>query len=172
MVRQLLSAEEKALRRKITQQKSKAKQKAERHARGLKKLGRKPNTDEQNEIAKDNRKVKQKEWKLEYCKQKPSKRLFWAARRRAKNKGLEFTIEESDIIVPTYCPYLGIELVNTRPRGDSRRDIASLDRIDPTKGYIKGNIEVISWLANTMKNNATPELLVNFAKVVLERYES
>ena len=67
---------------------------------------------------------------------------------------------------------LGIELVNSRPRGDSRRDIASLDRIDPTKGYIKGNIEVISWLANTMKNNATPELLVNFAKVVLERYEN
>jgi hypothetical protein len=172
MVKQLLSAEEKALRRKITQQKSKAKQKAERHARGLKKLGRKPNTDEQNEIAKDNRKVWEKEWRKEYSKQKPSKRLFWSAKKRAKAKGLEFNIDETDILVPTHCPYLGIELTHSRPRGDSRRDIASLDRIDPTKGYIKGNIEVISWLANTMKNNATPELLVKFAKVVLERYEN
>ena len=172
MVKQLLSDEERALRTKKTQQKSKAKQKAERHARGLEKVGRKSHTSEEAIIAKENRKDWVKEWKLEYSKQKPTKRLIWAARKRAKENGLEFNIEESDIIVPTHCPYLGIELVNSRPRGDSRRDIASLDRIDPTKGYIKGNIEVISWLANTMKNNATPELLVNFAKVVLERYDS
>lgn len=172
MVKQLLSAEEKALRTKKSQQKSKAKQKAERHARGLQKVGRKSYTSEQVTIAKKKRKDYEKEYSLEYGKKKPSKRLIWAARKRAKAKGLEFNIEESDIIVPTHCPYLGIELINSRPRGDSRRDIASLDRIDPTKGYIKGNIEVISWLANTMKNNATPELLVNFAKVVLERYDN
>jgi hypothetical protein len=109
---------------------------------------------------------------VEYSKFKPEKRLYWAAKRRAADKGLPFNITSDDIVVPTHCPYLGIPLVNSRKRGDSRRDIASLDRIVPELGYVKGNIEVISWLANTMKNNATPELLVKFAKVVLERYES
>lgn len=97
-------------------------------------------------------------------------RLLWAARRRAKVKNLDFNITIEDIIVPANCPYLGIKLVSTRPRGDSRRDIATLDRIDPTKGYIKGNIEVMSWLANTMKNNASTELLIKFAHEVLKRY--
>ena len=57
-------------------------------------------------------------------------------------------------------------------RGTNRMDVASLDRKDPTKGYIKGNIEVISHLANIMKNNANPMLLVSFAQEVLKRYAS
>ena len=111
-----------------------------------------------------------KKWHREYHKWKPAKRLLWAARRRAKDKGLAFDIEESDIVVPSHCPILGIPLVNSRPRGDSRKDIASLDRIDNSKGYVKGNIEVISWLANTMKQNASKEELVAFSKTMLERY--
>lgn len=111
-------------------------------------------------------------WHKQYHQWKPEKRLLWAARRRAKVQGIAFDIEESDIVVPTHCPILGIELVNTRPRGDSRRDIASLDRVDPTKGYTKGNVEVISWLANSMKQNASPQDLVKFAKSILERYGS
>ena len=46
----------------------------------------------------------------------------------------------------------------------------SLDRIDPLKGYVKGNIQVISTKANTMKNNATQDELVRFAEAVLKMY--
>lgn len=135
---------------------------------------RKKRTEEEIEQSKVNKKTYQLQYTKDhpYRTQKNVSRLLWAARKRAKEKGLDFDIEESDIVIPTHCPILGIPLVLTRPRGNSRRDIASLDRIVPEKGYIKGNIEVISWLANTMKNNATPELLVAFSKEMLRRYDS
>ncbi len=143
----------------------------QRLKRGLQKGGRKPLTEEEKVISAEKKKVYQREWKKEYNKYNPEKRLLWAAKKRAKEKGLLFNIEETDIIVPIECPFLHIPLANTRPRGDSRRDIASLDRIDPTKGYIKGNVQVISWLANSMKQNATPEELIAFAEEVLKRYK-
>lgn len=33
----------------------------------------------------------------------------------------------------------------------------SLDRLDSSKGYVKGNVRVISKRANQLKNNATVE---------------
>lgn len=143
----------------------------QRRKRGLQKVGRKESTLEEKIISKENRIIYEKEYRKRWAETKVEKRLLYAARRRATIEQLDFNIEESDIIVPTHCPILKIPLVPTRPRGDPRRDIASLDRIDPSKGYIKGNIEVISWLANTMKNNATPELLVTFAEEMLRRYK-
>lgn len=98
--------------------------------------------------------------------------MLWAAKRRAKIYGLECSITEKDIVVPTHCPILKIPLNNRSTKEQPRQDVASLDRIDSTKGYIPGNIEVISWLANTMKSNASPELLVAFAKTILERYDT
>lgn len=83
--------------------------------------------------------------------------LFFNAKRRAKRKGVPFDIEKSDVIIPEYCPILNIKLqVNDKCAGDSS---ATLDRIIPEKGYVKGNVQVISYRANTIKNNATIEEL-------------
>src|ERR1700752_1001320 len=108
-------------------------------------------------------------YKMDYGKQHPATRLWWAAKRRAKVKGLPFDITKEDIIVPEFCPYLGITLTVHAPRGSSRETVCSLDRIIPELGYVKGNIEVISHLANTMKQYATQAQLVSFAKKVLEK---
>lgn len=112
-------------------------------------------------------------YKQKYIKEKeanPSKRLFYSTKQSAKIKGLEHTIEESDLICPVYCPYLHIVIDYSAGNGKTLLK-PSVDRIDPTKGYIKGNVEVISSLANTMKNNATPTQLVAFATEILKRYD-
>jgi len=83
------------------------------------------------------------------------KTMFDASKNRAKRKGIEHTISLEDIFIPTHCPLLGIALkkVAVHATGES----PSLDRIDNSKGYIPGNVWVISNKANTMKGSATLE---------------
>jgi len=87
---------------------------------------------------------------------------MWSrAKYRAKQKGLEFNITKEDIIIPDTCPLLGTPM-----------ESPSLDRIDSSKGYIKGNVWVISNRANTLKNDATLselKLLVEKLEEVLPR---
>lgn len=114
--------------------------------------------------------TKAKQWRQEYTNRHPEKRLLWAAKKRAKEQGLPFNIEESDIVIPTLCPYLKVHLVLNAKRGCSRTNVMSLDRKIPELGYVKGNIEVISHLANTMKSNANIEQLTAFATEILRRH--
>jgi len=87
-----------------------------------------------------------------------SRKLFYAARQRATTKGIEFDLTVNDIKIPEHCPALGLKLQPVH--GKACRDSSpSLDRIDNSKGYVKGNIAVISFRANTLKNNATAEEL-------------
>ncbi|WP_295842610.1 hypothetical protein [uncultured Xanthomonas sp.] len=81
-------------------------------------------------------------------------RMIQAARKRARQRGIEFSIPESEVVVPDVCPALGIPLVGTA-RGGSRDDAPSMDRINPNLGYVSGNVAVISMRANRIKNNAT-----------------
>lgn len=85
------------------------------------------------------------------------KYLYSQIRFRAKRRGLEFTITRDDIVVPTHCPILGIPLIFTE--GHHTDNSPSLDRIDNLKGYIPGNVHVISWRANRIKCDATPQEL-------------
>lgn len=87
------------------------------------------------------------------------------AKRRAFEKGFEFNLTLDDIIIPKICPILEVPLI-LGTKGDYMYT-PSIDRIDNSKGYIKGNIQIISMKANTMKNAATPEELQNFCKNIL-----
>lgn len=62
---------------------------------------------------------------------------------------------EEDFIIPEKCPVLGLSL----KRGDygAKYNSPSIDRIIPGLGYTKGNVRIISYRANWLKNNATPE---------------
>ena len=94
-------------------------------------------------------------------------RILVKSRGRAKRIGVDHNITVDDIEQPKYCRYLGMELDYTAGRGRAHPDSPSLDRIDNDKGYIKGNVQVISTLANTMKSYATREQLLLFAKTIL-----
>lgn len=112
-----------------------------------------------------------KAWRLKY----PHKVLMNNARQRATKRGLEFTIEDKDVVIPIICPILGIPIVKNvciTIRSGPHSNSPSLDRIDNTKGYIKGNVQVISHQANTMKGNASPEELIKFAQWILKTYEA
>jgi hypothetical protein len=73
---------------------------------------------------------------------------------------VECTITSADIVIPTYCPALGIKL-KAAVGVKSNRDLSpSLDRIDPSKGYVPGNVQVISYLANKIKQNAKGHMVL------------
>lgn len=102
---------------------------------------------------------KMREWHAEDYR----RRMLSSARRRAAQQGLPCDLESvDDIKYVTHCPVLGIEL---RPGFDHNDDASpSLDRIVPTKGYVKGNVIVISLRANRLKSNATLDELQRLAK--------
>jgi hypothetical protein len=94
-----------------------------------------------------------RDWKIN----SPVKPLLSVARARALKRGMEFSIVEADLKpFPTHCPILGIELNYRRGgRGIAAPNAASLDRRDSSKGYIKGNVAIMSVRANTIKNGGT-----------------
>ena len=90
----------------------------------------------------------------------PQLALWTAVRRRAQRQGINFEIEVSDIEMPLVCPVLGLQLNYLGGNGSLDDCSASVDRIDPNKGYIRGNIKTISFLANKLKGMNTTETLM------------
>lgn len=109
---------------------------------------------------------KQREWN----RQNPVRSLYHAAKSRALTSGIEFTITQTDIIIPDVCPVFGTPFVVGD--GETRGGAApapSLDRFDNAKGYTPENIVVISSRANRLKSNASLEELQAIVKY-MEKY--
>lgn len=119
---------------------------------------------------------KEREKRLEFRRRHPEKirryerkhkglfktELCASARYRGRKRGMEATIAPADLYWPTHCPVLGIELDYPERMGERKRqgvqpNWPSLDRWDPNKGYVPGNVFVISYRANTLKNNGNIE---------------
>lgn len=98
----------------------------------------------------------------------PRNRMLWQAKKRAREKGLDFSITKVNITIPELCPILNIPFVFGR-KGDYEFS-PSLDRINNNYGYIPGNIQVVTKKANSMKNSATPEELLLLADWVYETF--
>lgn len=103
-----------------------------------------------------------RDWKVD-----AAKLLYKNIKSRCKRIGREFSIDLEDIIIPEKCPVFGFDL----KREDKKTWMfaPSVDRIDSSKGYIKGNITVVSRRANILKRDATIEeleLLLNYYKTL------
>lgn len=89
--------------------------------------------------------------------------MIKAAKERAKKAGVPFNLTESDIIVPSYCPVFGVKLERALGSKGPGEYSPSLDRIIPSRGYVPGNIVVISNRANRAKSDLTVDELVTLA---------
>ena len=116
-----------------------------------------PNSDTKNTCKKCSIKIKQTEklnrdWKVD-----AARLLYKNIKSRCKRMGREFSIELEDITIPEKCPVFGFEL--KRENRETWMCAPSVDRIDSSKGYIKGNVTVVSRRANILKRDATLEEL-------------
>lgn len=76
-------------------------------------------------------------------------------------RDIPFNLTLDDFRVPSLCPALGIPL---KRGGKSTDDSPTIDRNIPSKGYVKGNVTIISGLANRIKTNATLEQIEKVAR--------
>lgn len=104
-------------------------------------------------------------------KSNPIQRMLMHSKLNSYRRKLEFTITEEDIPAPKRCIYLDcvLDYRSVEEKGEDIREsnMATLDRIDSTKGYVPGNVQVISFLANRLKSNATVKELLQFARGIL-----
>lgn len=89
-----------------------------------------------------------KEYRRHYNLCHWSKYLVLKVKASAKKLNLPFNLVEADLSVPEYCPVLGIPL-QPALKGLSS-NTPTVDRIIPEKGYVKGNVAVVSWRANRL----------------------
>lgn len=88
--------------------------------------------------------------------------LINGARARAKKAGVPFDLTRHDLVIPEFCPVLGLKLEVSE--GKCSDNSPTIDRIIPEKGYVLGNVAIMSFRANTLKSNGTAEELRRIAQ--------
>lgn len=101
----------------------------------------------------NNRKGKSKRLRARQDPTRYPNMLLSRIRKRCKKSGILFNLTPGDLIIPPTCPIFGFVFT----RGASSGTDVTVDRIKPCLGYTKGNIVVVSRLANQIKSSATSE---------------
>ena len=119
--------------------------------------------------------MKSKKNKTRLDQYSPFKYSLNKARSRSKFKSetTDLTLEYLKEIWETQkglCSYTNIKM--EMPRSSQDEDIKksptklSLDRIDPSIGYIKGNVEFVCYCVNVMKNDFSKDQMLHFIKLI------
>lgn len=90
---------------------------------------------------------------------------------KASNIASDLTVE---YLVELYsqqngcCYYSNEKMVFGWIDGKVQHNTLSLDKLDPTKGYVKENVVWCSYLANTMKQDMNEQQFYNYMLKILE----
>lgn len=94
------------------------------------------------------------EWMKLHYRKHPAEQMLRRAKKRAVDIGKDFNLELEDILpLPEVCPVFGVPLRTTTMSQDPWT--YSLDRVNNDLGYVKGNVVVMSYKANRLKNDGT-----------------
>lgn len=109
-----------------------------------------------------------------YLNRSPEQRkkaILNGAKCNARSRGIAFDLKVSDLVWPEKCPVLGIVLNYGAPtNGRNSVDSPSLDRHDPSVGYVKGNVVVMSWRANRLKCDANVHEIEKLLSYMRQRF--
>jgi len=96
--------------------------------------------------------------------------LIRVTKKRSIDNNLPFNITIEDIVIPDFCPILGIPI--KRSDKYQSNNSPSIDKFIPELGYVKGNVWIVSAKANRLKSNLNKEELTMFCTVILSRLNS
>ena len=107
--------------------------------------------------------------------------MLEGARDRAKKYTVPYTLKVQDLrdIITDTCPILGLKFELNKQdqewgkekKKNNWQTSPSLDRIVPDKGYTKDNVIIISLMANSIKNQATPDQIQKVATFYKKLYK-
>ena len=127
------------------------------------------------EKEKENRKVKQ------VGDNQHLRDMMEGARDRARKNNIPYDLSIHDLrnLVTDKCPILGIKFELNKQgqawgKGKGKNNwqtSPSLDRIIPEKGYVKDNIIIVSLMANSIKNQATPKQILTVGNFYKKLYK-
>lgn len=94
--------------------------------------------------------------------------LLNTAKNRSKVKSLDFNLTLDDLVnvKNKVCPISGQSIIYKS--GVDYKRSASLDRVDPNKGYISGNVNIISYEGNSLKNRNNLPSTIRIMKYIVK----
>jgi hypothetical protein len=98
--------------------------------------------------------------------------LLTSTRNRARKYDIKFTLLYDDVypfVVAGKCQKTGL-LFNLTAHANYRVHpfAPSLDRIDPKKGYVKGNVQIVVWAYNSARNQWGDDVLLTLARAIVD----
>ena len=77
------------------------------------------------------------------------------AANKCRDQGIPFNITADDLMpAPLKCPVFGFKLNWYKDGRGGADDSPSIDRLIPEEGYVAGNVMLISYKANRIKNDS------------------
>lgn len=111
-----------------------------------------------------------------YPKYRAMYNLFYSAMYRSNCKKLEFNLTLDWLLTRgDFCSKTGIKLTysgNGKNYTTRLPTCASIDKIDPTKGYTIDNCQLVCWWYNVSKQTFTEEEVYSLAKCLVTFYET